>query len=332
MGALLDKDIDPRHRIRDVSTTFTYLRMSETPVATMAVKGKKPKSSLYEWPVKGRHVPSDNAIADNVDVADNEIINNESLKGMVQGRVQKSRIVVGVDDVAEELGEEYAVQGGLLADNLKDGMILAKENMEVTFLKTGDSQAYTDANNPRKLRGLGSWMRTANPADGDLPIRAFALTPAGNIITGKAAATDISEDNLLNIIQSIATACRSNRNLHVFASPALRRQISSWLKFEEADGDKILARRFNQDLKTAEISMTVERVKCDFGTFFIHTHYYLPAGIHCYFLDMANIKVRPVRAPGVRELEYRGGAHKRMIEYIQGLEVANPQGNGKITT
>ena len=331
MSALLDNDLDPKQRVRDVSTSFTYARMEEAPVSTMSKKGATPKSTLYEWRFKRRHAPSDNAIPENQDVQAGEIVNNESNKAMLQGRTQKSRVVIGVDDVAEELGEEN-IPGGLLADNVKDGIILAKENLEVTILKNDNSQSYVDANNPRKLRGTTYWIRSANPADGDLPIPAMALTPAAQIVSGKATAANVTEENLLDILQSIATTCRSVKNLHVFATPALRRQISAWLKFVPESAGNVLVRRFNSNVSDKEIAMTVERIKCDFGVFFLHTHFSLPAGVHALLLDMDMISLRPVRAPQVRPLEYRGGAHLRMIEYINGLEVSNPQSHGKITT
>ena len=64
MATLLDNNLDPKFRVRDVSTSFTYARMEEAPVATMIKKGAKPKSTLYEWPFKTRHSPSDNAIGE----------------------------------------------------------------------------------------------------------------------------------------------------------------------------------------------------------------------------------------------------------------------------
>lgn len=332
MAGLLDKDIDPRFRIRDVSQTFTLARAEENPVTSLAKKGNKPKSTLYEWPFKVRHAPSDNAVPDGLDLQDSELVNNEANKAMIQGRTQKGRVAVGVSDMAEELGNEYATSGGLLADNVADGIVLARENMEVTVLKNSNSQSHIDNSNPMKLRGMTYFIRTSNVTDADLPIPALALTPAGNILTGQAAATDVTEEELLNILQSIATTMRKMRSVHLFASPALRRQISGWMKFAPTQGSDLLVRRFNNDVKSKEITLTVERITCDFGTFHIHTHFSLPSGVHGLILDMEMLELRPLRNPGVRPLEYRGGSHKRMIEYIFGLECSNPQAHGKITT
>lgn len=335
MSALLDKEINPQLRRRDVSNTFTVTRAEETPVSSMIKKGPKPKSTLFEWPMKSRHTPSDNAVADGVEVASGEIMNNEANKKMIQGRVQKGRVAFGVSDMAEELGDEYAISGGLLADNRVDGLVLAKENLEVTCLKTGDSQAHIDDNNPMKTRGICSFSRTANPADPDLPLPTIALAPSGNILTGQATAAAVTEEELLDILQSIATAVRQMKTVHVFATPAMRRQISGWLKFTPESSGNVLVRRFNNDVKgggATEITMTVDRITCDFGKFFLHTHFSLPSGVHAIIVDMALMQLRPVRTPKLTKLEYRGGKYTEFFEYIIGLQVDDPRSIGKITT
>lgn len=335
MSALLDKTINPQLRRRDVSNTFTVARAEEAPVSSMAAKGDKPKSTLFEWLYKTRHTPSDNAVADGVDVSDDDLVNNEANKKPMQGRVQKSRVAFGVSDMAEELGEEYGLSGGLLADNRTDALVLIKECYEQTIIKTGDSQAHIDNSNPMKTRGICSWARTANGADPDLPVPTIALTPSGNIITGKAAATDVTEENLLDVLQSIATAARQMKTVHVFASPALRRVISSWLKFTPESSGKVLVRQYTQQIvngKATEITITVDRITCDFGKFFLHTHFSLPSGVHCIIVDMEMIKIRPVRTPKLTKLEYRGGKNTEFFEQISGLEVSNPKCIGKITT
>lgn len=335
MSALLDKDINPQLRRRDVGNTFAVTRAEETPVSTMIRKGARPKSTLFEFLIKNRLTPTDNAVADGVDVADGDVANNEANKKPMQARVQKSRVAFGVSDMAEELGDEYAISGGLLADNRVDALVQIKESLEVTLLKTGDSQAHIDNANPMKTRGICSWARTANGADPDLPIPAIGLTPAGNILTGQAAATDVTEEELLDILQSIATAARQMKTMHVFASPAMRRQISSWLKFTPEAAGQLLVRRFNQEVKggaATEITMTVDRITCDFGKFFLHTHFSLPAGVHAIIIDMEMVQLRPVRTPKLTKLEYRGGKNVEFFEQISGLEVDNPKTLGKITT
>jgi len=335
MSALLDKEINPQLRRRDVSNTFTVTRAEETPLSSMITKGPRPKSTLFEYPIKTRYTPTDNAVADGVDVVDGDIVNNESNKALVQARVQKSRVAFGVSDVAEELGDEYAISGGLLADNRVDAMVLMKENLETTLLKTGDSQGHIDNANPMKTRGVCSWIRTANPADPDLPVPAIGLCPAGNILTGQAAATDVTEEELLDVLQSIATAARQMKTVHVMATPAMRRAISSWIKFTPESAGNVLVRQFNNTVekgKANEITITVDRITCDFGKFFLHTHFSLPAGVHCIILDMSMLSLRQVRTPKLTKLEYRGGKHVEFFEQISGLEVSNPRCHGKITT
>jgi hypothetical protein len=331
MPALLDNTISSTFRIRDVSNSFALARAEENPFSSMAPRGPKPKSSLYEFPFKQRHTATDNAIADGVDVANGEVINNEANKHMLQGRVQKSRVVVGVSDMAEELGEEYAVSGGLLADNVADGLVLARENLEVTLLKNNDSLPYVDADNPMRMRGLAHWIR--NTAQAELPVPSAARTPTGNLSLNKAAnASDVTEDNVRTIMQSIASTARRTGNWDVFVSPTLKAIISGWARTGEASASIAPLRRFNANQKDTTMTLNIQVYESDFGKLRLHVHYNLPSGVHALIVDMTQVKLRAVRPPTLKPLEYRGGGHRRIIEYIYGLEVSNPQAHGRITT
>ena len=330
MPDLIDHTISSTFRIRDVSNSFALARAEENPFASMAPRGPKPKSSLYEFPFKQRHTATDNAIADGVDVANGEVINNESNKHMLQGRVQKSRVVVGVSDMAEELGEEYAVSGGLLADNVSDGLVLARENLEVTLLKNNDSSPYVDDTNPMKMRGLAHWIR--NTAQAELPVPSAARTPVGNLALSKAAATDVKEDDVRLIMESIATTARRTGSWDVFVSPKMKAVISGWARTGEASASIAPLRRFNANQKDTTMTLNIQVYESDFGKLRLHVHYNLPSGVHALIVDMSQVKLRAVRPPTLKPLEYRGGGHRRMIEYIYGLEVSNPQAHGRITS
>jgi hypothetical protein len=332
MSALIDGSISTTFRKRDVSQTYALARAEECSFGTMSKKGPKPKSTLYEFPFKKRFDPEDHAVEDAADVQDSEVINNESCKSMIQARTQKGRVVVGVDDVADELGEEYALEGTLLADNVKDGIIKARENSEVSYLKGGNSQSYSSGN-PRKMRGLVGFIRSTNPGSGnDLPIPDDALTPSGNIVAGKAAAVNVTQDDFLNIMLSIVSTCRTNKSLHVFATPALRMRIASWTQFAPESAGNVSLEHWVRKPESKEILISVQRITCELGTFFLHTHFALPSGVHAIIVDMDAVKLRQVRGATLTELPYLGGVKKRMIEYILGEEVSNPQAHGKITT
>jgi hypothetical protein len=329
MPDLIDNTISSTFRIRDVSNSFALARAEENPFSSMAPRGPKPKSSLYEFPFKQRHTPTDNAISDGVDVADAEVINNESNKHMLQGRVQKSRVVVGVSDMAEELGEEYAISGGLLADNVADGLVLARENLELTLLKDTDSRAYSNSTTPMLLRGLSHWIR--NTAQAELPVPSAARTPAANLLLSTAV-TAVNEDAVRTIMQSIATTARRTGTWDVFVSPAFKAIVSGWSRTGEPIGTAVPLRRFNANQKDSTMSLNIQVYESDFGKLRLHVHYSLPAGVHALIVDMTQVKLRAVRPPTLKPLEYRGGGHRRMIEYIYGLEVSNPQAHGRITS
>lgn len=332
MAVLLDRDKSATFRRRDVSQSFTLARAEENPASTMIKKGKKPKASLYEWGFKTRHTPSDNAVEDGLDVQDAEFLNNEANKAMLQGRIQKGRVAIGVSDIAEELADEHMVGDSMLADNRADAIVLCRENLEVTILKNGDSQP-NSAGNPHKLRGLANWIRSANPGGSpDLPVPASALTPAGNILTGKATASLVTEDEFRAIMQSIATTCRQKGIWDVFVSPAMAAVITNWQRTGDVTATTAPLRRFTAAQGSDTIQFSVRFYESDFGKLRFHTHFSLPAGVHALVVDMSSLSLRPVRPPNIKELEYRGGGRKEIMEYIYGLEVTNPQSHGKITT
>lgn len=341
MANVLDHDISATLRVRDVSRSFTLARAVDTPFSVMVKKGRKPKSTLYEWPFRDRFTATDEGIGDGQDVAAGDINNNEANKTMIQGRVQKAWVGYGVGDIAQEFVEEYGGINDLLADNAVDAMALAKEKMEVMFLKNGDSRAGTGSTTATSnlTRGLTHWIRSANPGGSpDLPIPTMALTPAGNIITGKAAATDVTEDNFRAVMKSVATAARKRRfTWDVFCSPDLKEVFSNFTRSVVVDNSSAAAttvplRSFNANQADNKITLDVTLYESDFGVLRIHPHFMLPSGVHCLIVDMEHVAARPGRPPRTFELPYNGGSHRKVIDFIYGLEVSNPQCHGKITT
>jgi pantothenate kinase type III len=73
-------------------------------------------------------------------------------------------------------------------------------------------------------------------------------------------------------------------------------------------------------------------IVCDFGKFYLHTHFSLPSGVHALIVDMDMVQIRPVRTPKLTKLEYRGGKHVEFFEQVFGTQVDNPRSHGKITT
>jgi hypothetical protein len=335
MGAVFDRNISGLLRVRDVSRSFTVARAVDNPVSTMIKKGAKPKSSLYEWLFRTRHTPSDIAVADGQDVTGNDVINNQGNKFMLQGRIQKGWVPYGVGDIAQELVEEYGVTN-LLADNAEDAMNLARENLELMILKNSDSQPETGNTSATasKMRGITNWIRPANPGGGDLEINVNALTPAGNVVSGKANAAAIAETDFRGVMKSIAKTSRmSNHTWDVLLTPDAKEVFTDYTRTQTVTGDtQVPLRRFNRDQKDSTIGMNVLFYESDHGKLRLHTHYSLPDGVHSLILDMNHLALRPVRAPRTGDLPFQGGTILKLIDYIYGLEVSNPQAHGKITT
>jgi hypothetical protein len=334
MSMLTDGDISSLQRKRDVSEEFTLARAEFNPATTMVRKGPRPKSTLYEHPYKQRFSPSDNAVLDGVDVSNADFTNNESNKAMLQGRLQKSRIAIAVSDLAQEFGEEYAAVD-LMADNMADGLVLARESLETQMLKNGDSNAQQAGGptDPARMRGAANWIRSANPGGSpDLPINSIALAPATNILSGISDVTTVGDTQFNAIMKSIASACFMKGVWDVLVTPDLMAVIDSYTNMGQVTGSTVPLRRFNKEMADTTITMEVRFYQTSFGKLRFHLHYYLPAGVHALIMQMDQWALRPGYPVRTRELPYQGGGHRRIIEYVNGLDCSNPRAQGKITT
>lgn len=333
MAAILDSNVQFQLRGRDVATSFTLARQIETPVSTMIKKGAKPKSTLYEWLYRTPLTPEDSAVADGQDVADGDIGNNEDKKTMLQGRVQKGWVGYGVGDVAQEFVDEFGVSN-LLMDNAEDAMNKAKENLELMILKNSDSRPETGSTSGTagKMRGLTAWIASSSPAD--LPIPSMALTPSGNIVTGKSAASNVTEDDFRGVMQSVATTSRKTGfSWDVFLTPASKANFSNFTRHQTVTGStQVSVRSFNAQQADKKLTLNITIYESDFGNLRLHTHFSLPSGVHALIADMSSIQLRPGRGPQTVDLPFNGGAVKKVINYIYGLQVDNPKNHGKITT
>ena len=335
MSALLLPGVDPDLKIRDVSKAFILARAEECSFFTMAPKGPAPESDLFEHLFKKRFTPTDSAVVDGADVVDADLTNNEANKFRIQRRIQKGRVAIGVGDIAQQVVKEYGVPTNLMSDNMADGMILARENMELTCLKDGDSVP-DNGTLANKTRGLTNDIRSANPGGGDLELPTATLTPAASIVTGISDITDTAQFNeaiFRAVMRSIAVTGYRKGSWDVFCSPDCLDAMTKF--FTQAPSNStspVILRRFNQASTDENITFEVMTYQTPSGKVRFHQHYQLPAGVHALVVDMSMIKIRPKLAPVTYDLPYLGGKRKKIIEYIFGLQNENPQAHGKFTT
>lgn len=333
MAQLLDYNASATFQKRDVSESFTLSRALEAPVSTMIKKGAKPKATLFEWPHRVPLTPSDVAIEDGTDLQAAEVVNNSANKAMIQGRTQLSRRGTGVGLIAQEAIVEYGEKGDdQLAQNREDMMNQSREDLEVTLLKNGDSVAAVSGT-PGKTRGLVNWIRSANPGSPDLAVPTQALCAAGQIVTGKAAATDVTEDNVRAIMKTIATAKRvRSQTWDCFLTPAMKEVFSNWTRTGDTTASTVPLRRFNAAADTNKITLNVKFYESDFGLIRLHPHFSLPSGVHAVFADFGSMQWRPLIRPTMGKIPFQGGGYKEFVYWAGGLQVDDPQCFGKITT
>lgn len=341
MAGLYDDDTSATHDKRDVSNSYILLNPAETPFVTMAPKGRKPKQSIIEWPVRKLGDPQNVAVADGVDYdKDADSTNNEANKKMLYGRLQKIRRGTNIGDIAQEANEQYGGITDLYADNIEEMVTLTKQDMELTCLSLADSAQTIVSGKPKPAtRGFGKWLGVGGAtADAQCPIDATVATPAGSL-KDRATASAVTEDDIRAVMASIWTARRRNGNFKAFVTANMKMRMSDFGKTGDTTSTTVPLRRFNASQDDKTISLDVQFYEGDFGKLALIPHPFLPKRVdgvtdkvHMYLVDMDFVEINMVRNPRHVKLEDRGGGPNGFVDAIFVNSVLNPQAHGCIYT
>lgn len=336
MAELLDRNQNDDFRDRDVTDAWIYLTPGKTPFLAMAPKGRKPKVNTLEQPVLLRPTPQDVPIPDGLDVEDSEYENIEDLKKLVKGRYQTARRATKVGAIANVLGAQVPKlppQGSLLRQNIEAFMIALRRDVELVCLSVHDSFEEVDDDNPNQTRGAGSWIRAT--AQTDVPVPAEFLTPAGNILSGKATEGAITEDDLRGILVSIYESTEEPADLDMFARLGLKSGMADWTKTGTQSSTTVPLRRFNQDATEGKIKLSVSIYEGE-GLVRVHPHFHLPAGagasyIWSYLFNMDFWNVHMVDRPKFTPHPDKGGGPRGHMSHTFFNMCTNPTKHGKMT-
>jgi len=333
MARLFDSDVSGNTKqVRDVRARAIEKIAMKSPVFSALRKVKKPRSSTPEWVIKTYANASTTAVAE-VDVdTSTDLENNNDNRTILKGRYHKRRRVPGVGDVNEEANERYGDEGGsIFKDNVKDKMKEIYVDGEAVVLDDNESVAGSGASTASETRGAPRWLSNLDSRMGDTATRPDSAyrTPTASVLSGKAAATDITEDMVEDVLQSIAETRKDEMDnaLLCIVKPAMRRRFGSFTRLDPTLTTSAMPiRRFNG--KMGEIDRRVSMFKSDFGDMKLMTSFRLPSNVHFLALDMDALELGFLRAPRFKQLEDRGAGPVGIIDMIFVLMCLNPAAHG----
>lgn len=337
MGRFLDRsDINTALDQRNVSDIMLLLAAHKTPLFSLVKKGKgRPKNSVLEWPFETEATPVTTPVADSTDVAETDFENFEANYGMLAGRPHKTRVAIGVGEVAEATTEQYGGKGRLFAKTRARALRKLKTNLEAIMLGVQDSAIAVASNKTTyTTRGIGCWAGLTTITD-SLTIAAAAQCPSASRVNLAAAAySTLTEEQVRDVLQSIFDASNEEaEGMLGLCVSAIKRRFADFMASGTTASSVQPLRRFNQEAGDATVMLRVDRYVGDFGDLNLRTHTssFLPQSavsgaksVGMYVLDPDFLQVEIVVPIAFKELEDRGGGPRGFCSTTFVNEVLNP--------
>lgn len=313
----------------DLTDVLTILAPEETPVLSSASK-KRSSATFTEWTVDSLSTPSTAGVEEGTDVS----IFTDQFAGRARlgNYVQKFRRDFQVSDLQEAV---ESVGPAKIAQAEAKAIRELKRDVEATLIGTQDRSIENGVGTPYGLRGLGSWIDSAGPAD----VPANFRTPASSIYDISAAGNPFSEETLNDMISSIYRETGSTNKLMLVADTGLRRTIADFARVSAGTTESI--RAVNYDGNKAEIKLSVELYQSDHGIVSIvnmnpDTAPATLAGGNTtfndgYLLNPDYYGVHELIPMGSTRLPNLGGGDRGFCDCTLTLGVYHPQAHGKIT-
>lgn len=302
----------------DLSDILTILAPEETPVLSLAAKGKA-TSTFHEWVVDSLSAPVTTGIPEGVDVSgfDDKFAGRARLGNYVQ-IFRRDYLVSNLQQAVTSVGPANVAQAEAKC------MRELKRDAEASICSNNDRTVEDGAGTPYALRGFGDWLDSAGPSD----VPAAFRTPSSSIV-----GSTLTESGFNDILGSIYGQTGELGNLTLVANIALRKVIANFTRNDGGASNENIY-QVNQDATTKKITLSVSLFDSDFGLVRIVNGN--PACMPTattnvgYLLDPKYIGFSTLIPMGSTRLENQGGGERGYVDMAGTLVCRTPQAHGKI--
>jgi len=302
----------------DLSDILTILAPEETPVLSLAAKGKA-TSTFHEWVVDNLSAPVTTGISEGVDVSgfDDKFAGRARLGNYIQ-IFRRDYLVSNLQQAVTSVGPANVAQAEAKC------MRELKRDAEASICSNNDRTVEDGAGTPYALRGLGDWLDSAGPSD----VPAAFRTPSASIV-----GSTLTETGFNDILGSIYGQTGELGNLTLVANIALRKVIANFTRNDGGASNENIY-QVNQDATTKKITLSVSLFDSDFGLVRIVNGN--PACMPTattnvgYLLDPKYIGFSTLIPMGSTRLENQGGGERGYVDMAGTLVCRTPQAHGKI--
>lgn len=319
---------------QDWAQVVTNVQMVDTPFLGWLPVGKNPVQAERLYQGDYFDAPATNSHPDGkpVDGGKSAGRNRRQLRSLIQ-YMTKGANVTKLD---QDYGNVAGVEDELAAEITKQTKELSKD-IEAAFLSAQECQIGVSGTSGYMTRGVPNWIQTT--AQSQYPVDSNLMPPAASIST--TATASLTEDVVLNILQSIGTTTRSTRTITAFTGPNGQRAFNNFPIFIPASGTTINAGAYPSEIRGGVLDRGIKRYASPFGDVDLilsYNNHALDAAAGStlqthgtYFLhqDMWEVAWGTGGMPKWVQKPYEGGVYEAFCELIIMLTCWNPKGEGK---
>lgn len=282
MGAYVESNTNGRRKRVPLTEAMQEAFPAHTPVLSLIdiktnCKTTSPdsNSSKVEWGFKSFAAGEIRGVHDNEDFdADSEAEDNEAYKTQIENRVMLTRAGVKTGRIANAVTLQHGVKSEIHLDHKMDCMRRWKHSREKFLVSECDSRAESSSPKaPYMSRAFGSFHR--NGAHVDLPIPTIARPAAGQNVN-IAAASDVTIDTLVGMLQAQWALRLTPGNWHLFGNADFQTAVDKMLEFGPTASSKTPLRNINQDRSDRTMEIRVKSLDNTFGHIDFSLHAALP--------------------------------------------------------
>lgn len=282
MGAYVESNTNGRRKRVPLTEAMEEAFPEHTPVLSLIGKKTNCKttspdsnSSKVEWGFKSFAAGEVRGVHDAEDFdADTEAEDNEAYKTQIENRIMLTRAGVQTGRIANSVVMQHGVKTEIHLDHKMDCLRRYKHSTEKWLVSECDSRAETSSPKaPYMSRAFASFHRVG--AHSDLPIPTLARPAAGQCVN-IAAASDVTIDTLVGMLQAQWETRLTPGNWHLFGNSVFQTAVDNMLEFGPTANSKTPIRRVNQDSSNREIEIRVKSLDNTFGHIDFSLHAALP--------------------------------------------------------
>jgi hypothetical protein len=320
----------------DWAQVVTNVAMVDTPFLGWLPVGKAPVAVERLYQADSYDPPAENSHPDGMTVigAKSAGRNRVQLRSLIQYMTK----MADVTKLTQELGNVAGVADELGDAITKETKELSKD-IEAWMLSPQECRIGVTGITGYKSRGVPNWIQTG--AQAVYPVDSSVRPPAASV--DATATGSLTEDVVLNILQSIGQTTRSSRQMTAFVGPNGQRCFDNFPIFLPSTVATVNGGAYPSPIRGGAIDRMIKRYASPFGPLDLmlsYNNYALPAvaGVpnaatlvtHSFFIlhqDMWEVAWHT--KPQWYRKAYEGGLYEAFCEAILMLTCWNPKGEGK---